>query len=110
MKGNYQEECNITACQKPNSAVFYNHSTQKYYCSECALRLNSDPFNKRDAMEMFGHDLCTLELPRGITIHESMEQDKAISFIEYKDFNDEIKSGRENRRERRRGERKNKNK
>lgn len=61
MKGEYNQECNITSCQKPNSAVWYNHSTRKYYCSSCARRLNTDVFNKRDAMQMFGHELCTLE-------------------------------------------------
>jgi len=66
MKGNYKEECNITSCQKPNSAVWFNHSTRKYYCKDCAKRLNDDYFNKIDAQRMFGHDLCTLELPKFI--------------------------------------------
>ena len=61
MKGEYNQECNITSCQKPNSATWYNHSTQKYYCPSCAKRINSDEFNKRDAMRLFGHDLCTEE-------------------------------------------------
>jgi uncharacterized Zn ribbon protein len=60
MKGELNGSCNITSCQKPNSATWYNHSTRKYYCSSCARRLNNDEFNKRDVMKMFGHDLCTL--------------------------------------------------
>lgn len=59
-KGELNGSCNITSCQKPNSATWYNHSTRKYYCPSCARRLNNDEFNKRDAMKMFGHDLCTL--------------------------------------------------
>lgn len=59
MKGNFKEECNITSCQKPNSATWYNHSTKKYYCTECANRLNNDPYNKRDSHRLFGHDLLT---------------------------------------------------
>jgi len=58
-KGVLNGKCNITSCQKPNSATWYNHSTRKYYCPSCARRLNNDEFNKRDAMTMFGHDLCT---------------------------------------------------
>jgi uncharacterized Zn ribbon protein len=58
-KGKLNGSCNITSCQKPNSATWYNHSTRKYYCESCANRLNNDEFNKRDAMKMFGHDLCT---------------------------------------------------
>ena len=58
-KGQFNGKCNITSCQKPNSATWYNHSTRKYYCPSCANRLNNDEFNKRDAMRMFGHDLCT---------------------------------------------------
>jgi hypothetical protein len=58
-KGVLNGKCNITSCQKPNSATWYNHSTRKHYCPSCARRLNNDAFNKRDAMRMFGHDLCT---------------------------------------------------
>lgn len=60
MKGEYNQECNITSCQKPNSAIWFNHGTQKYYCPSCANRLNNDEFNKRDAMRLYGHNLCTL--------------------------------------------------
>ncbi len=58
-KGELKGRCNITRCQKPNSATWYNHSTRKHYCPSCANRLNSDEFNRSDAMRMFGHDLCT---------------------------------------------------
>jgi len=59
MKGSYKEECNLTSCQKPDSATWYNHSTRKYYCKSCAMRLNSDPYNYRDAQKLFGHNLLT---------------------------------------------------
>ena len=55
-KGAKNGNCNRTACQKPG-AVYYNHSTQKYYCPVCAHMLNE--VNKADAMKIFGHDLCT---------------------------------------------------
>lgn len=58
-KGEFNGKCNITSCQKPNSATWFNHSTRKYYCSSCAHRLNNDEYNKRDALRMFGHELCT---------------------------------------------------
>lgn len=61
-KGEFNGSCNITACQKPNSATWFNHSTQKYYCKECAHRLNTDECNKRDAQRLFGHELCTERL------------------------------------------------
>jgi hypothetical protein len=32
----------------------------KYYCASCAKRLNNDIFNKPAALDMFGHDLCTV--------------------------------------------------
>ena len=112
MKGEYNQECNITSCQKPNSAVWFNHSTRKYYCPLCAKRLNEDIFNKRDAQEMFGHSLCTFEeKERGITIQESIEKDNAIMLCSLKDsgaIQEVIKTGRENRRERRARVRKNK--
>ena len=112
MKGEHNQECNVTSCQKPNSAVWFNHSTRKYYCPSCARKLNDDVFNARDAQKMFGHKLCTLEeKERGLTITESIEQDKTIMFHalkEYGGIEEIVKSGRENRRERRKQERKNK--
>lgn len=59
-KGELGGSCNRSGCLRPNSAFWYNHSTRKHYCRACAEWLNSDPFNKKDAMELWGHDLCTL--------------------------------------------------
>jgi len=56
MKGEYNQECNRTACNN-SAAVYYNHSTEKYYCKSCAMEINF--WNKSDAMRLFGHDLCT---------------------------------------------------
>lgn len=58
-KGDFNGSCNITACQKPASATWFHHSTRKYYCKSCAMRLNNDPYNKADAQRLFGHDLLT---------------------------------------------------
>jgi uncharacterized Zn ribbon protein len=68
MKGQYGEECNITTCQKPNSAFWYNHFNHQYYCESCANRLNNDEFNKRDAQRLLGHDMCTYEGREGKAI------------------------------------------
>lgn len=57
-KGEYMGSCNRSACLKPG-AFWYNHSTRKYYCEECAHWLNTDDFNRRDALKLYGHDLCT---------------------------------------------------
>ena len=48
-KGTYQGECNRTVCKNTN-ATFYNHSTQKYYCSSCAGLINSA--NHLDAIRL----------------------------------------------------------
>ena len=58
-KGEFGGSCNITHCQRPNSATWYNHSTRKYYCRSCAHTLNYDQFNRKDALEVWGHLLCT---------------------------------------------------
>lgn len=58
LKGKKDCNCNRTDCQKPK-AEWYNHSTRKWYCEECANWLNTDIFNYREAMEMWGHLLCT---------------------------------------------------
>ena len=57
-KGLRGGNCNRTACQKPN-AIYYNHSTRKYYCPACAMMLNE--YSAKEAKEMFGHDLCTID-------------------------------------------------
>jgi hypothetical protein len=57
-KGEWGGECNRTVCKEP-LAVWYNHSTRKYYCQRCAGLINDA--NRKDAQEMFGHELCTLE-------------------------------------------------
>lgn len=57
-KGEYNGSCNRSDCLK-SGATWYNHSTRKYYCASCANWLNTDKFNKQDAMELYGHDLCT---------------------------------------------------
>lgn len=56
-KGEYNSNCARTACTN-GVATYFNHSTLKYYCKSCAMKLNF--VNKNDAIEMFGHDLCTL--------------------------------------------------
>jgi hypothetical protein len=54
-KGDLQGECNRTACENKN-AVYYNHSTEKYYCWYCAGLIND--LNMSDALRMYGHELC----------------------------------------------------
>lgn len=55
-KGLLGGACNRSACLSV-PALFYNHSTRKYYCTYCALELNRV---NRDAIELFGHDLCLM--------------------------------------------------
>lgn len=73
-RGVFGGSCNITHCQRPNSATWFNHSTRKYYCPSCARTLNFDHFNRKDAMEMWGHFLCTegerIEAASYAEIHE----------------------------------------
>jgi hypothetical protein len=61
-KGEKNGLCNRTACQSPHNVIFFNHSTRKYYCPACAHDLNDDPYNHRDAMRLYGHELCTRDL------------------------------------------------
>ncbi len=56
-KGTFRGTCNRTACQRSNSANYYNHSTRMFYCEECANLINLH--NAKDSMQMFGHELCT---------------------------------------------------
>ena len=58
-KGEYKGRCNLSSC--PNilePATWYNHGSRAYYCRGCAARLNTDQYNQRDAMRLFGHNLC----------------------------------------------------
>ena len=55
-KGEQNGFCNRTACQKPG-AIFYNHSTQKWYCLKCARMINE---MNPESFKLYGHVLCTL--------------------------------------------------
>lgn len=35
-KGKKGENCNVTSCQRPYSALYFNRVMNAYYCSECA--------------------------------------------------------------------------
>lgn len=59
-KGEYNGLCNRSACLSPHNVIYYNHSTRAYYCPSCAGRINEE--NRADAMRLFGHDLCTIQL------------------------------------------------
>lgn len=72
-KGDYSGECNRTACNK-QPAVFYNHSTQKHYCSACASMINQ--YNRADAMNLYGHDLCTFVDPTAEKVISEINQTK----------------------------------
>ncbi len=58
-KGQKNGFCNRTACMTIHNVIFFNHSTRKYYCPKCASDINE--MNHRDAMRIFGHELCTKE-------------------------------------------------
>lgn len=57
MKGIKNGNCNRTACQKP-IASYYNHSTEKWYCADCATLINNA---NPESYRLFGHALCTPE-------------------------------------------------
>lgn len=59
-KGLVGGACNRQACQAPG-AIFYNHGTDKYYCGDCAITLNTDRFNAQDSQRLYGHDLVQLD-------------------------------------------------
>ena len=52
-KGQWNGHCNRSACLAPG-AVWYNRGSHAFYCQSCAHMLSNDPFNKRDAEELFG--------------------------------------------------------
>ena len=39
-KGVFGGRCNVNACQKPNSAHYFNTAMQSYYCFHCACSIN----------------------------------------------------------------------
>ena len=59
-RGAFKKECNVTTCTvKGDRVIFFNQSTQKYYCDICAKRINEDPYNAKESMKLFGtKDVC----------------------------------------------------
>lgn len=54
-KGLKGDECYRECCSN-QPASFYNKSTWKYYCRECAEMLNH--VNRRDALALYNAPLC----------------------------------------------------
>jgi len=81
-KGEYLGLCNLSSCTTEKPATYHNYGTSKYYCKECAERLNSDEYNQRDAMRMFGHDLCIEESVRPKPLNEILEQGNKTYIID----------------------------
>lgn len=61
-KGHKNGTCNMSSCNSADKATWYNHGSYAWYCPSCAKRLNADPYNKADALRLFGHELCTKEI------------------------------------------------
>ena len=73
MKGDYRQECNRTACNNKD-AIYYNYSTNKYYCEKCAIMINE--VNYKDTMRIYGHELCTKICPDKLAEYISKKGDK----------------------------------
>lgn len=57
-KGQLNGTCNMSSCATGKKATWYNYVSRKHYCENCARKLNADSFNKREAMHLFGHEMC----------------------------------------------------
>jgi hypothetical protein len=72
-KGHHGGSCNVTACQLPASAFWFNHSTRAYYCETCARAINAaNPPNADDFVRNLGHELCTHEPTLGQRIADAL--------------------------------------
>lgn len=85
-KGFFMGSCNRSACLRPN-ARWYNHGSLAYYCEACAMDLNHDTFNRREALDEWGHLLCTEgeydpEKYRRIhDLHNNAKRDKELYYF-----------------------------
>lgn len=61
-KGLEGQNCNVTACQLPDSAHHYNKWTHAYYCIDCATDINEYPLNGTNSYA-FENDT----VPKGIS-------------------------------------------
>lgn len=57
LKGRWNLLCNRTQCLR-TPATWYNRGSHAFYCADCAHDLSNDPFNKRDAAQLYGGPLC----------------------------------------------------
>ena len=82
VKGEKNGLCNITACQGEDDVTWFNYSTQKYYCVDCARRLNEDPHNKAWALDNNKPPLCEKdETPKKFVL-DLTEPEKIVTFEE----------------------------
>ena len=71
-KGEFGGICYRTSCQKPG-ATWFNHSTVKFYCDECAAMINDA--NRAEAYRIFGHELCCKHEPEERVMSKSLYDD-----------------------------------
>lgn len=65
-KGKHGQNCNVTACQRPNSAWWWNSSTRAWYCCDCAYDIQKA--NWRDAWWVQNYDYTLMTPPGEPTI------------------------------------------
>jgi len=59
VKGRKDGLCNRGICQSPDEVVFYNKGTRKYYCPNCADRINYANKDHPDTVRVIGEKwLC----------------------------------------------------
>ena len=67
-KGQRGGSCNRRACQAPG-ALWYNRSTEKFYCRACARLINDFLPTRRDSMRLYGDPrLCIPVDPAAQTV------------------------------------------
>ena len=85
-KGESGKLCNVTRCQLPG-AIFYNKSTQKYYCAKCALNINDYRGTQEDCRKLYGTvmlcepDAAALEIARQLTPEMADMYDYQVSHM-----------------------------
>lgn len=78
-KGEFFGSCNRSACLEPG-ATYYNESTRKYYCAECAEKINTH--NPEFFLEN-GRPLCTnrgdVGIDKNIDLDDMLEKTEPLN-------------------------------
>jgi hypothetical protein len=89
-KGLQGQNCNVTACQKPDSALYYNKAMRAWYCKECATDIQY--WASKDNMVLFDALVNPGNVEPSPKIEIVASQHYPDDFVDFENFHGDFKN------------------